>query len=105
MKFHMVIAIILNLKLWFHKNFVCQLQGHENLAYFYVMEAKNGHFSVFSTSWKIDWSIFFFSCPPEKFYDIWAQLTKISSKSEKLLLNKILLRFRQIGKWKFSQLH
>ena len=44
----------------------------------------------------------FFSCPPEKFYDIWAQLTKISSKSEKLLLNKILLRFRQIGKWKFS---
>ena len=23
------------------------------------MEAKNGHFSVFSTSWKIDWSKFF----------------------------------------------
>ena len=23
------------------------------------MEAKDGHFSVFSTSWKIDWSIFF----------------------------------------------
>ena len=70
-------------------------------AYFYVMEAKNGHFLVFSTSWKIDW-IIFFSCPPEKNYDIWAQLTKMSSKSEKLLLNKILWRFRQIGKWKFS---
>ena len=32
--------------------------------------------------------VFFFSCPPEKFYDIWAQLTKMSSKSEKLLLIK-----------------
>ena len=52
----MVIAISLNLKLWIHKNFVSQLQGHENWAYFYVMEAKNGHFSVFSFSWKIDWS-------------------------------------------------
>ena len=59
MKFHMVIAICLNLKLWIHKNFVSQLQGHENWAYFYVMEAKNGHFSVFSSSWKIDWSKFF----------------------------------------------
>ena len=66
-----------------------QLQGHENWAYFYVMEAKNGHFSVFSTSWKMDWSKKKFSCPPEKIYDIWAQLTKISSKSEKKLLNKI----------------
>ena len=45
MKFHMVIAICL--KLWIHKHFVSQLQGHENWAYFYVMEAKNGHFSVF----------------------------------------------------------
>ena len=47
MKFNMVIAISLNLKLWIHKNFVSQLQGHENWAYFYVMEAKNGDFSVF----------------------------------------------------------
>ena len=82
MKFHMVIAIILNLNLWIHKHFVSQLQGHENWAYFYVMEAKNGHFSVFSTSWKLI-EVIFFSCPPEKFYDIWAQLTKISSRSEK----------------------
>ena len=55
----MVIAIILNLKLWIYKKFVSQLQGHENWAYFYVMEAKNGNFSVFSSSWKIDWSKFF----------------------------------------------
>ena len=59
MKFHMVFAICLNLKLWIDKKFVSQLQGHENWAYFYVMEAKNGHFSVFSSSWKIDWSNFF----------------------------------------------
>ena len=59
MKFQTDIAITLNLNLWLHKNFVSQLQGHENWAYFYVMEAKNGHFSVFSSSWKIDWSNFF----------------------------------------------
>ena len=41
------IAIILNLKMWIHKNFVCQLQGHENWAYFYVMEAKNGLSTIF----------------------------------------------------------
>ena len=100
----MVIAICLNFKLWIRKNFMSQLQGCENWAYFYVMEAKNGHFSVFSSSWKIDWSKKNLSCPPEKF--LWyAQLTKISSKSEKTLLNKILWRFRQIVKWKFSQLH
>ena len=101
----MVIAIILNLNLWIHKKIVSQLQGHENWAYFYVMEAKNGNFSVFSTSWKIDWSIYFSRAHQKNFYDIWAQLTKISSKSEKLLLNKNFLRFRQIGKWKISQLH
>ena len=84
-----MVAIILNLKLWIHKNFVCQLQGHENWAYFYVMEAKNGHFSVFSTSWKIDWSKFFST---RKI--LWYLSTTFSSKSEKLLLNKILLRFR-----------
>ena len=33
--------------------------GMKKWAYFYVMEAKNGHFSVFSSSWKIDWSKFF----------------------------------------------
>ena len=54
MKFQIVIAIILNLNFWIHKNFVSQLQGHEN-----VMKAKNGNFSVFSSSWKIDWSNFF----------------------------------------------
>ena len=84
MKFHMVIAIILNLKLWIHKIFVCQLQGHENWAYFYVMEAKNGHFSGFFYLLENWLKYIFFSFPPEKFYDIWAQLTKISSKSEKL---------------------
>ena len=47
----------------------------------------------------------FFSCPPEKFYDIWAQLTKMSSKSENLLLHEIFWHFCQIGKWTFSQLH
>ena len=36
-----------------------QLQGHQNWACIYVMEAKNGHFLVFSSSWKIDWSNFF----------------------------------------------
>ena len=96
MKFHMAIAICLNLKLWINKNFVSQLQGHENWVYFYVMEAKNGHFSVFSTSWKIDWSNFFSLAHQNIFYDIWVQLTKISSKSEKILLDKILWRFRQM---------
>ena len=67
MKFHMVIAICLNLNLWIHKNFVSQLQGHENWAFFYVMEAKNGHFSVFSSSWKIDWSNFFSRAHQKKF--------------------------------------
>ena len=38
---------------------VCPLHGYEKWAFFYVMEAKNGHFSVFSTSWKIHWSKFF----------------------------------------------
>ena len=51
-------AICLNLNLWIYKNFVCPLHRHEKWAYFYVMEAKNGHFSVFS-SWKIHWSKFF----------------------------------------------
>ena len=56
MKFHMVIAICLNLKLWIHKNFVGRLQGHENWAYFYVTEAKT---SIFHASCKFDWSEFF----------------------------------------------
>ena len=57
---HMFIVICLNLKLWIHKNILSQLQGHENWAYFYlVVEANNGHFSVFYASWKIDWSNFF----------------------------------------------
>ena len=55
----MVIAIILNLNLWIHKNFVCTLHGHENWAYFYVMEAKNGHFSVFIPPLI---EVIFFSC-------------------------------------------
>ena len=33
MKFHMVIVNGLILKLWVHKNFVYQLQAHENWAY------------------------------------------------------------------------
>ena len=82
------------------KNFVCPHHRHENGAYFYVMEAKNGHFSVF---WKIDWSKKNVSCSPEKIYDIWPDLQKNSSKSKYILLHKILWRFRQIGKWKFSQ--
>ena len=105
MKFYMVIAICLNLNLWIHKNFACPLHGHEKWAYFYVMEAKNGHFSVFSSCWKIDWSKFFSRSHQKNFYDIWPQPMKISSKSIKLLLNKILWRFRQIGKWKFAQLY
>ena len=63
-----------------HKNLVCQLQGHENWAYFYVMEAKIGHFSVFSTSWKIVWSIFFSRAHQKNFVILWAQLIKISSE-------------------------
>ena len=91
------------------------LQGHRTTSHYYFYSTKlslllcNGgqkraFFSFFFLleNWL---KYFFFSCPPEKFYDIWAQLTKISSKSEKLLLNKILWCFRQIGKWKFSQLH
>ena len=105
MKFYIVIAICLNLNLWIHKNFACPHHGHEKWAYFYVMEAKIGHFSVFFYLLENWLKYFFFSCPPEKFYDIWAQLTKFSSKSEKVLINKILWRFRQIGKRKFSQLH
>ena len=69
------------------------------------MEAKNGHFFSFSSSWKIDWSKFFSSFPSEKFYDIWPKPYKDFIKINKNLLNKILWRFRQIGKWKFSQLH
>ena len=67
MKFHMVIAICLNLNLWIHKKFVSQLQAHENWAYFYVMEAKNGYFSVFYASCKIDWSEFFSRAHQKKF--------------------------------------
>ena len=36
------------------------MHGHENWAYFYVMEAQKWpFFQFFSTSWKIDWSNFF----------------------------------------------
>ena len=55
-------------------------------------------FSVFCASCKIDWINFLFVFPPEKIYDIWPNPTKISSKSIKLLLNKILWHFHQIGK-------
>ena len=99
------IAICLNFKLWIHNNFVCPLHGNEKWAYFYVMEAKNGHFSVFSSFWKINWSKFFSRSHQNFFYNIWPKPTKISSKSIKLLLHKILWRFCQIGKWKFEQLH
>ena len=85
--------------------FIKKLHVYEKWAFFYVMEAQKWPFSVFSCSWKIDWSNFFFSFPPENFYDIWPQPMKILSKSIKFLLHKILWRFRQIGKWKFSQLH
>ena len=71
----------LNFKLWIHKNFVCPHHRHEKWAYFYVMEAKNGHFSVFSSSWKIDWSKFFSRSHQNFFYDIWLKPMKISSKS------------------------
>ena len=39
-------------------------------------------FSVCYASCKIDWSEFFSRAHQKKIYDIWAQLTKISSKSE-----------------------
>ena len=51
-----------------------QLQGHENWAYFYVMEAKNDIFSVFSSSWEIDLSKKNSRAHQKKFYDIWAQI-------------------------------
>ena len=54
MKFHMVIAIILNLNLRIHKNIACPLHGHKKWAYFYVLEAKKGNFSGFFSSWKIN---------------------------------------------------
>ena len=86
MKFHMVIAICLNLKLWIHEKFVSQLQAHENWAYFYEMEAKNGNFSGFYASCKIDWSEFFsrahqkklwyLSTTYENFIKIWKTFTK-----------------------------
>ena len=48
--------------------------------------------------------VIFFLVPTKK-YDIWVQLVKISSKSEKLLLHKILWHFCQIEKkWKFAKL-
>ena len=98
---HMVIAFILNLNLWIHKNFVCPLHRHEKWAYFYVMEAKNGLFQFFLPPGKlIEVNVFFFF-PLEKFYDIWPKPTKMSSKPIKLLLHKVLWCFRQIGKWKF----
>ena len=68
------------------------------------MEAQNGHFSVSSSSWKFFWSKFF-SCYHQKIFMIFLpQPMKISSESKNLLLHKILWRFRQIGKWKISQL-
>ena len=87
MKLHVVIAICLNLKLWNQKKFVSQLQAHENWAYFYVMEVKNGHFSVFYASCKIDWSKFFSRAHQKKimifdhnlyenFIKIWKTFTK-----------------------------
>ena len=42
-------AWILNCE--FIHNFVCLLHRHEKWAYFYSMQAKNGHFSVFSSSY------------------------------------------------------
>ena len=78
MKFHLAIAIILNLNLWIHKKIVCPHHRHENWAYFYVMEAKNDNFSVFYASCKIDWSEFFSRAHQKKIYYIWTQLTKIS---------------------------
>ena len=54
----------LQLSLGIHKK--CQLQG---LEHFYVMEARK--MAIFLPPF---WSIS--RCPPEKFYDIWAQLTK-----------------------------
>ena len=46
-----------------------------NFGFYEIFVGSTGselHFSVFSTSWKIDWS-YFFSLPPENFYDIWPQ--------------------------------
>ena len=57
-----------------------QLQGHENWAYFNVMEAKNGLFSVFLSPEKLIKSEFFSRAHQKKNYDILAQLTKISFK-------------------------
>ena len=94
MKFYMAIAICLNLNLWINKNFACSLHGHEKWAYFYVMEAKNGHFSVFSSCCKIDWNNFLSRSHQKKIMILDHNLWKFHQNLIKLLLNKILWRFR-----------
>ena len=67
MKFHMVIAICLNFKLWIHKKFVSQLQAHENWPYFYVMETeKMAIFQFFLPPGKLI-EVNFFLVPTRKF--------------------------------------
>ena len=63
---------------------------------------KIANFQLFLPPDKMDWSKILFSCQPEHVYDIWPKLLKISSKSEKLLLNKIIWRFRQVTFFKTS---
>ena len=102
MKFNMVIAICLNLKLWIHKKIVSPIEWNwENWAYFYVMEAKNGHFSVFYASCKIDWSEFFSRSHQKKIMIFEHNSTKFSLKSEKLLLNKNFMTLSSNWKGKF----
>ena len=69
------------------------------------MEAKNGNFSVFLPPGILIEVYFFLVAHQKNFMIFEHNLPKFHQNLEKLLLNKILLRFRQIGKWKFSQLH
>ena len=99
MKFHMVIAISLNLKFWNYKKKFGQLQAHAKLS---LLLCNGGqimtHFSVFYASCKIDWQWPFFSRRPLR-KKLWYLSTTYENfiKSEKLLINKIVWRFRN---WK-----
>ena len=65
MKFYIVIAICLNLKLWINKKIVCKLQGQENWAHFYIMEAKK--LQIFSFFYLLEnWLKYFFFLVPTR---------------------------------------
>ena len=66
MKFYMVIENVMKLKLWIHKNVVCQLQWHENWANFNVWwRQKSQVLTLFYLLNKF-FEVIFFSCLQEK---------------------------------------